>query len=58
MSETPLDSTPEPSVWMRVKPWVAPLLPALAVGAFVVWAHHGTSLPVFRAHVSHEPGWE
>jgi hypothetical protein len=45
-------------VWTRLKPWVAPLLPALAVIAFVLWAHHGTSLPVFRAHVSHEPGWE
>jgi hypothetical protein len=34
-------------------------LAALAVIiGFVVWAHFGSGLPVFRANVAAEPGWE
>lgn len=58
MSEVRVDAPPKRSMWARLKPWVGPVLPALAVIAFVLLAHHGTSLPVFRAHVSHEPGWQ
>ena len=43
--------------------WPPPLLtspimvPAVIAG-FVLWAHLGSHLPVFRSHVSFEPGWE
>jgi hypothetical protein len=53
-----VDASKSRAAWTRLKPWVAPLLPALAVAAFVLFAHHGTALPVFRTHVSHEAGWE
>ena len=37
----------------------APTLAALAVVvAFVLWAHFGSGIPVFRAQVVSEPGWE
>lgn len=34
-------------------------LAALAlIGAFALWSHVGSGVPVFRAEVSSEPGWE
>ena len=42
----------------KLRPLAGPLgLPAL-IGAFVLWAHFGSGLPVFHAQVSSAPGWE
>ncbi|MGB5079495.1 MAG: hypothetical protein WBO23_01995 [Burkholderiales bacterium] len=35
-----------------------PLIPAVVIAGFVLWAHLGSHLPVFRPHVSLEPAWE
>ena len=35
-----------------------PLVTASAIAAFVLWAHFGSGVPVFRSHVSHAPGWQ
>lgn len=35
-----------------------PLVPLVVIVAFVLWAHFGSFVPVFRAHVPHEAGWE
>lgn len=43
--------------WTRISLLDRPLVPALAIVAFVLWAHLGSGLPVFRSHVSLEPGW-
>lgn len=34
------------------------MLPVLAVAGFVVWAHLGSGVPVFRSQVSSAPGWQ
>jgi hypothetical protein len=34
------------------------LILAAVVAGFVLWAHLGSHIPVFRSHVSLEPGWE
>lgn len=35
------------------------LLGSLALlGAFVLWAHFGSGLPVFQSHIAAAPGWE
>ena len=31
---------------------------AAVIAGFVLWAHFGSDLPVFRSKVSAEPGWE
>jgi hypothetical protein len=47
-----------PRVWTRGSPG-AKLVGALAVIAgFVLWSHFGSEMPVFRSHISAEPGWE
>src|SRR5262245_51747751 len=35
----------------------APVALAIVVG-FVLWAHFGSGVPVFRSEVAPEPGWE
>jgi hypothetical protein len=35
-----------------------PLGAAALVAGFVLWAHLGSGLAVFRSHVSSEPGWD
>ena len=37
---------------------VKPLSAVAAITAFVLWAHLGSGVHVFRSHVSHAPGWE
>jgi hypothetical protein len=34
------------------------VLPVAAIAAFVLWAHFGSGIAVFRSHVSSAPGWE
>ena len=43
------------SEWMRFS---FSLLPVAAIAAFVLWAHFGSGIQVFRSHVSSAPGWE
>ena len=38
----------------RKATWIA----VAAIAAFVLWAHLGSGLPVFRSQVAAEPGWE
>jgi len=45
------------AVWNRLLRYKAPVLVALMV-AFVLWAHVGSGVPVFRADSPAEPGWE
>ena len=45
-------------IWDVLKALRNPLIAAAVLGVFVLWAHHGTRFPVFRAHVSTERGWE
>jgi hypothetical protein len=40
--------------WMRAGLSSAPIV---AIAAFVLWAHFGSGIEVFRAHVSSAPGW-
>ena len=35
-----------------------PFIAVTLIGGFVLWAHLGSHLPVFRSHVSFEPGWK
>lgn len=35
-----------------------PLFLAAVVVAFVLWAHHGSGITVFRSQVTTEPGWD
>jgi hypothetical protein len=42
----------------RVARLLAPAAPAAAVVGFVLWAHIGSGIPVFRTHVYTAPGWE
>ena len=37
---------------------VKPALPLAAIAGFVLWAHLGSGIPVFRAQVAPAPGWE
>jgi hypothetical protein len=34
------------------------LVSIAALAAFVLWAHTGSGVPVFRTHISSSPGWE
>lgn len=34
------------------------ILPVAAIPAFVLWAHFGSGIDVFRSHVSPAPGWQ
>lgn len=34
------------------------LVPVAAIAAFVLWAHYGSGVRVFRSHVSVAPGWD
>jgi len=45
-------------VWIFLVSWSKSLLAAALLSVFVLWAHFGSHLPVFRSHVSHERGWE
>lgn len=38
--------------------WDHPLILVSLVAGFVLWAHWGSHLPVFRARVALEPGWD
>jgi hypothetical protein len=44
--------------WDPLVPWIKPLVGAALLGVFVLWAHFGSHLPVFRSHVSQERGWD
>ena len=35
-----------------------PFAPVLLIACFILWAHLGSGLQVFRSQVSFEPGWE
>ena len=35
-----------------------PLIAATVIAGFVLWAHLGSQVPVFRSHVALEPGWK
>lgn len=35
-----------------------PFIAVTLIGGFVLWAHLGSHLAVFRSHVSFEPGWK
>jgi hypothetical protein len=37
---------------------IKPAAPAAAIAAFVLWAHFGSGIPVFRAQVTSAPGWQ
>lgn len=43
--------------WKRMLSMDVPLIPAAAIVGFVLWAHLGSHLPVFRSQVSLERGW-
>lgn len=49
---------PRRRVRARISKLNRPLVMAAAITVFVLWAHFGSGLPVFRAHVSHAPGWQ
>ena len=34
------------------------VVPVAVIAAFVLWAHFGSGIQVFRSHVSSAPGWE
>lgn len=36
----------------------SPAIPVALILGFVLWAHWGSSLPIFRSHVAFERGWE
>ena len=43
------------ALWLRAGLSSAPVV---AIAAFVLWAHFGSGVEVFRAHVSSAPGWQ
>jgi hypothetical protein len=53
-----MDAAGRRSVWTRLLSSGNPIIPAVAIAGFVLWAHLGSQLPVFRSHVPLEPGWE
>lgn len=60
MSETtsaPPDATPA-EMLARFAPAARSLVSVALVAVFVLWAHFGSHVPAFRAHVSAEPGWD
>lgn len=44
--------------WARVASAARPLGSLTLIVGFVLWSHFGSGIPVFRSHVSSEPGWE
>jgi hypothetical protein len=42
----------------RLRRLVKPLVAVATLGAFVLWAHFGSGIPVFRSQVSAAPGWQ
>ena len=61
MTETTIPTTdprPEAGVLARLLPAAKSLGAVALVAGFVLWAHFGSHLPAFRAHVAAEPGWE
>ena len=42
----------------RVTPAAKPLGALALIVGFVLWSHFGSNVPVFRSHVSAEPGWD
>lgn len=45
-------------IWTRLLYFGKPIFPAAAIAAFVLWAHYGSGIQVFRSHVSSAPGWQ
>ena len=45
-------------VWTRLAPAARPLGSLAVIAGFVLWSHFGSGIPVFRSHISPEPGWE
>lgn len=45
-------------VWTRSVSLENPFILVAVIVSFVLWAHFGSRMPVFRSHVFHEPGWE
>lgn len=45
-------------VWARLISTVKPFGAVVLIAGFVLWSHFGSHIPVFRSHVSSEPGWE
>jgi cytochrome c len=46
------------AVWIRLSQLGVSILPVGVIAAFVLWAHFGSGIPVFRSHVSSAPGWQ
>ncbi len=44
--------------WIRRLSLDTPLVPVTAIISFVLWAHLGSHLPIFRSQVHFERGWE
>jgi hypothetical protein len=44
--------------WTRFSKFGFSMLPVAAIAAFVLWAHFGSGIPVFRSHLSSAPGWQ
>lgn len=53
-----MDGAQRHRVWTRLLSLDNPIIPIVAITGFVLWAHLGSHLPVFRPYVSLEPGWE
>lgn len=53
-----MDAARRRPAWTRILSPGNPIIPAVAMAVFVLWAHLGSHLPVFRSEVSLEPGWE
>jgi hypothetical protein len=52
-----MDAARPRRVWAPLVSWSNPFFALALMAGFVLWAHLGSHLPVFRSHVSLEPGW-
>jgi len=59
LTETTIPTTdprPGPGLLARLLPAAKSLGAVALIAGFVLWAHFGSHLPTFRAHVAAEPG--
>ena len=53
-----MEAAPSRRAWTSLVSSGNPYIAAALVAGFVLWAHLGSHLPVFRSYVSLEPGWK
>ena len=52
-----MDAARPRRLWVLLVSLGSPFIAAAVIACFVLWAHLGSHLPVFRSHVSFERGW-